>query len=103
MRHIVQPPTLKRFPIGISNYYKLITNNYYYVDKTLSIKEIYEDGGEVIIITRPRRFGKTLLMSMLHYFFSTHVDGESTGASGARSLWHSAISIDGISVLWERS
>ncbi|SHH34662.1 AAA family ATPase, partial [Tepidibacter thalassicus] len=56
---------MKKVPIGISDFKKLITENYYYVDKSLFIKEIIDDGSEVILLPRPRRFGKTLNMSML--------------------------------------
>jgi len=59
---------LKKPPVGISDYKKLIDNNCYYVDKTMLIKEVMESG-EVILITRPRRFGKTLNQSMMRYFF----------------------------------
>ncbi len=58
----------KILPIGTSDYKKLIDNNGYYVDKTLLIKEIWESG-EILLISRPRRFGKTLNVSMLQYFF----------------------------------
>lgn len=47
-------------PIGIDDFEKLIKNNYYYVDKTLFIKELLDKKGEVNLFTRPRRFGKTL-------------------------------------------
>ncbi len=57
------------FPIGIDDYKKLIEGNYVYVDKTLLIKEFWEEGAEVTLITRPRRFGKTISLSMLRYFF----------------------------------
>lgn len=56
-------------PIGVDNFEKLITKGYYYVDKTLLIKELIDRKGEVNLFTRPRRFGKTLNMSMLRYFF----------------------------------
>lgn len=56
-------------PIGISNFKEIIEKNYYYVDKTLLIKEILDDGSKVILLTRPRRFGKTINMSMLKYYF----------------------------------
>ncbi len=58
------------FPIGISDFEKLIEDNYYFVDKSLFIKEVIEDGSQVILLTRPRRFGKTLNLSMLYYFLS---------------------------------
>ncbi|SHK17978.1 AAA family ATPase [Tepidibacter formicigenes] len=60
---------MRKIPIGISDFKKLISENYYYVDKSLFIKEIIDDGSEVILLPRPRRFGKTLNMSMLKYFF----------------------------------
>lgn len=59
----------KRIPIGESDFKNLIEGNYYYVDKSLLIKEIIEDDSKVILLPRPRRFGKTLNMTMLRYFF----------------------------------
>ena len=56
--------------IGIQDFGKIIENNYFYIDKTTFIKEWWESGDEVTLITRPRRFGKTLAMSMLEQFFS---------------------------------
>lgn len=58
----------KTLPIGIDNFRKLREENYYYIDKTLFIKELLDRKGEVNLFTRPRRFGKTLNMSMLRYF-----------------------------------
>ena len=60
--------SLKKLPVGISDYKKLIDEDCYYVDKTLLVREIM-NSGEVILITRPRRFGKTLNQSMIRYFF----------------------------------
>ena len=60
---------LKKIPIGIDDFKKLRTNDYFYIDKTKFIEEILNDGAEVKLFTRPRRFGKTLNMSMLKYFF----------------------------------
>lgn len=60
-------PTIN-LPVGISNFKKLITGKYLFADKTLFIKDIIENGAKVIVITRPRRFGKTLNLSMLYYF-----------------------------------
>ncbi len=54
---------------GIDNFKKLIDRNGYYVDKTLLIKELIDRPDQIVLITRPRRFGKTLNMSMLKYFF----------------------------------
>ncbi|GAA0741702.1 AAA family ATPase [Clostridium oceanicum] len=64
----------KKIPIGVSNFKKVIEDNYYFVDKSLFIKEIVEDGSEVILIPRPRRFGKTLNMSMLRYFYENSLE-----------------------------
>ncbi|HHY24646.1 MAG TPA: AAA family ATPase, partial [Clostridiaceae bacterium] len=54
----------KGMPIGISDYKNLIDRNAYYVDKTLLIKDIINDKSETIVLTRPRRFGKTLNLSI---------------------------------------
>lgn len=59
----------KTLPVGIDNFEKLIHGDYYYVDKTGLIKELLDKKGEVNLFTRPRRFGKTLNISMLQYFF----------------------------------
>jgi hypothetical protein len=59
----------KKLPIGISDFKKLIDGDYFYVDKSLFIQEIIEKGTEVALIPRLRRFGKTLNLSMLRYFF----------------------------------
>ena len=59
----------KPLPIGVENFRDLIETGYYYVDKTLFIKDLLDRKGEVNLITRPRRFGRTLNMSMLRYFF----------------------------------
>ena len=56
--------------IGIQNFDKIIENQYFYIDKTSFIKEWWESGDDVTLITRPRRFGKTLNMSMVEEFFS---------------------------------
>ena len=61
--------------IGIQDFDKFIEGKYFYIDKTSFIKEWWESGDDVTLITRPRRFGKTLNMSMLDYFFSVnHAD-----------------------------
>lgn len=59
----------KPLPIGIDDFEKLITRGYYFVDKTLLIKDLLDNKSDVNLFTRPRRFGKTLNMSMLQYFF----------------------------------
>ena len=56
--------------IGIQDFGKIIEGNYFYVDKTSFLKEWWESGDDVTLITRPRRFGKTLTMSMVEHFFS---------------------------------
>ena len=60
---------MKRIPIGLSDFKHLIEEDFYYFDKTKFIDEIIQDGAQVKLLTRPRRFGKTLNMSMLKYFF----------------------------------
>ena len=59
----------RRLPIGISDYKKMIDEGYYYVDKTDFIRQIIEEGALITLLPRPRRFGKTLNLSMLRYFF----------------------------------
>ena len=59
----------KPLPVGVDDFQKLIQEHYFYVDKTLLIKDLLDMKGEVNLFTRPRRFGKTLNMSMLRYFF----------------------------------
>ena len=63
-------------PVGISNFKELIEKNYLFADKSLFIKDIIEDGAKIILITRPRRFGKTLNLSMLYYFLGINHSGE---------------------------
>ena len=63
-------------PIGIDDFEKLITEGYYYVDKSLLIKELLDKKGAVNLFTRPRRFGKSLNMSMLQCFFENSGDDE---------------------------
>ncbi|AVQ17515.1 MULTISPECIES: AAA family ATPase [Fusobacterium] len=60
---------MKKIPIGIEDFKMLITDDYFYIDKTKFIEEILNDGSLVKLFTRPRRFGKTLNMSMLKNFF----------------------------------
>ena len=59
----------KKLPIGIENFEKLRSDDFYYIDKTGLIRELLNNWGEVNLFTRPRRFGKTLNMSMLEHFF----------------------------------
>ena len=60
---------MKKLPIGISDFKEIIEEHYYYADKSLLIDEIETTNSKVLLITRPRRFGKTLNLSMLKYFF----------------------------------
>ena len=62
---------MKKIPIGIDSFNEIISDNYYFADKSLFIKDVIEDGSKVILIPRPRRFGKSLNMSMLKYFFTS--------------------------------
>ena len=64
----------KPLPIGIDNFEMLITRGYYFVDKTLLIKDLLDNKAAVNLFTRPRRFGKTLNMSMLQYYFEDKRD-----------------------------
>ena len=64
----------KKLPIGLDGFEKLRTNDFYYADKTLFIKELLQNWGEVNLFTRPRRFGKSLNMSMLKCFFEIGSD-----------------------------
>ena len=59
----------KKLPIGISDYKELIEEDYYYVDKTNFIRQVIEEGSKITLLPRPRRFGKTLNLSTLRYFF----------------------------------
>ena len=59
---------MKRLPIGVEDFKKMIDKNFYYIDKTDFINDVLHE--EVVLYTRPRRFGKTLNMSTLYYFFS---------------------------------
>lgn len=71
----------RAIPIGVDDFKDLITNDYYYVDKTLLIKELIDLKGKAILFTRPRRFGKTLNMSMIRYFFENTGNAEENEAN----------------------
>lgn len=73
--------------IGVQDFETVITNDYFYIDKTHFIKEWWESGDSVTLITRPRRFGKTLTMSMLEKFFSVKYSGRSDLFEGL-SVWN---------------
>lgn len=76
----------KEIAIGIQSFEEIIKQNYFYIDKTDFIKEWWESGDVVTLITRPRRFGKTLNMSMLECFFSLNYAGRGDLFEGL-SIW----------------
>ena len=76
----------KTVGIGIQDFNKIIEGNYFYLDKTSFIKEWWESGDDATLITRPRRFGKTLNMSMLEEFFSIEYAGRGDLFEGL-SIW----------------
>ena len=63
-----------KLPIGIENFQEIRQDNFYYIDKTELIELLLNRWGKANLITRPRRFGKTLNMSMLRYFFEIGTD-----------------------------
>ena len=69
--------TLK-LPVGIDNFEKIRKSGFYYIDKTRLIEQLLQNWGEVNLFTRPRRFGKTLNMSMFKSFFEIGTDRKST-------------------------
>ena len=77
---------MQNIAIGIQNFSILRENGYFYIDKTGFIKEWWESGDEVTLIARPRRFGKTLNMSMLEHFFSVKHAGRGNLFEGL-SIW----------------
>ena len=76
----------RNISIGIQRFNEIIENDYFYVDKTLFIKEWWKNGDTVTLITRPRRFGKTLTISMVEQFFSVKYAGRSDLFEGL-SIW----------------
>lgn len=75
-RNVGAEQIVKKIPIGISDYRELKTMNYYVVDKSVMIKDFLDSGAKVTLITRPRRFGKTLNMSMMAEFFDITKDSK---------------------------
>jgi len=66
---------MKRQPIGVDDFKEIVESDLYFIDKSLFIKEVIDDSSKVVLIARPRRFGKTLNMSLLRYYFEkTEVD-----------------------------
>lgn len=72
----------KRLPVGVEGFEKIVTNDFYFVDKTMFISELLHNWGEVNLFTRPRRFGKSLNMSMLKSFFE--IEGDKTLFEGLK-------------------
>ena len=75
---------MKKIPIGISDFKMLREDNYLFVDKSLIIKEFWDSDGQTILLPRPRRFGKTLNMSMLKYFFENSNEDKSSLFKGLK-------------------
>jgi hypothetical protein len=85
----------KKMPIGKSDFKNIIEDNYCYVDKTLFIKEIIDKGDTILLIPRPRRFGKTLNLSMLKYFYDCcpAKGAEETGSSNSHKKLFDSLAI----------
>ncbi|MCC8101685.1 MAG: ATP-binding protein [Clostridiales bacterium] len=79
----------KTIGIGVQDFEKIRTKGFFYIDKTSFIREWWESGADVTLITRPRRFGKTLNMSMLEKFFSNQYAGRSDLFEGL-DIWKTA-------------
>ena len=67
---------MKKLPIGLSDFKELIQEKYYYIDKTNLISEVIDNSAKIILLPRPRRFGKTLNLSMTKYFFDVEEDNK---------------------------
>ena len=78
---------IREVGIGIQDFSELRQNNNFYIDKTSFIKEWWESGDSVTLITRPRRFGKTLNMSMVESFFSVNYAGHGVLFEGL-NIWN---------------
>ncbi len=70
----------KKLPVGVSDFKRIIEGDYHYVDKSLFIKEVIDKGDTILLIPRPRRFGKTLNLSMLKYFYDCIPDNRLPGS-----------------------
>lgn len=93
------PPPKKPMPVGIEDFKEIVAGGYHFVDKTGFIKEHMDHRGQVTLITRPRRFGKTLTLSMLLYFYTLEqgeenrrlfcgLDIEKAGSKGDMEVRH---------------
>ncbi|MGD2087811.1 MAG: AAA family ATPase [Candidatus Aminicenantes bacterium] len=76
---------MKKLPVGVSLFKDMVTGDYYYVDKTLFIKDIMDKGDKILLVPRPRRFGKTLNLSMLKYFYDCCPEEGGKGADASNS------------------
>ena len=96
---------MKKIGIGYENYRDFIDQDLYYVDKTLFIRDILEKGGIVTLLTRPRRFGKSLNLSMLQTFFEMELDEDgnikdnSRYFTGMKGIWNSPVLLSGEMVM----
>ena len=79
----------KKLPIGVSDFKVIVSEDYYYVDKTLFIKEIIDKGDKILLIPRPRRFGKTLNISMLKYFYDCCPQSSPANSDADKKLFSS--------------
>ena len=61
---------MKKLPVGLSDFKQIVKNNYYFIDKSLFIKEIIDEDAAVLLLPRPRRFGKSFNLSQLYYYFN---------------------------------
>ena len=75
---------MKKIGIGYEDYREFVINDMYYVDKTLLVQDLIEKGGKVTLFTRPRRFGKTLALSMLRTYFELEYDSDGTPVDKSR-------------------
>lgn len=83
---------MRPLPIGIDDFKKLRENNFCYVDKSLFIQELLDNRSEVSVFMRPRRFGKTLGLSMLKYYFEKEFDPDGNEVNNKKSF-------DGLNIL----
>ena len=67
---------MKKLPLGLTDFKTIVSENYFYTDKTMLIDELLQDGAQVTLFTRPRRFGKTINMSMIQHFFDVEEGAE---------------------------
>jgi hypothetical protein len=78
---------MKREAVGVDDFKEFVDNDLYFVDKTMLIKEIIDDASKVVLITRPRRFGKTLNMSLLKYYFEK-TDTDKSYLFNSFNIWN---------------